>query len=474
MSFTLDRAIAQASCWTVREQYTRKFLITVRLGLTKIIKTAVLSMFGVSLCGQTPFTNEGYGGPSVLSRGGNQPGYRGSSPVAFRWWAGVGGTYETGLLPVNTQPTGGLFDNGIAGGTAEFGLYGARAWKRSVLGVDYRGDVRKYGRSSYDASDHVLSLGYTMQPNRRWNFGFFETAGTSTRAFGGFTAPTFYNPNLIGVPTSDLFDNRVYYIQTSGQVHYQKSLRTIFGASADGFAVHRQSRSLVGLTGYRVTGRVERALSQRTQIGAIYQFMHFEFPRAFGASDIHGVAAQLRRQFTRTFLFTVSAGVHRLETLGARQVTLSPEVAAILGRPTPVAAIYRINYWPQYGVTLEHRRLNHGATLNYQRGVSPGNGAYLTSGQETINAGYSYTGVRKWAFGLNAGTSRFNSLYQTAGRFSQYQGGGGASYNLRTNLSVSMQADARKFSTDALAGRSGLSVRITLAYSPGDLPLSLW
>lgn len=423
---------------------------------------------------QGAFTGGGYGGPSVLSRGGNRAGYRGDNPVDFRYFVGVGATYDTGLLATFSESNT-LVSNNLYGGTLEFGAYGAKVGRRSVLGLDYRGDYRRYNRRGfYDGSDHALSLGYSFEPSRRLNLSFQQTAGTSSRAFGGFTSPAFFNPELIGVPDSEMFDSRIYYLQSSAQLGYRLSGRTLIGIGGDGFAVRRESKSLVGLNGYRASARIERTVTRRASLGLVYDFTHFEYPRAFGASDIHGLAGQYRYRLSATTSFLLQGGVFRLETLGAQPVALSPEVAAILGRGQSIEAIYRINYWPQITASVEYRKRNHGMTLSYSRGVAPGNGVYLTSGQETGAFGYSYSGLRRWSLAGNAGYSRFNSLYQTVGRYTAFSGGGALSRNLGRNLQFAAQADVRQFQSGALDSRSGVSVRVTLMYSPGSGPLSLW
>src|SRR3712207_3862364 len=74
---------------------------------------------------------QGYGGPSMLSRGGNTPGRRGRTPVDFTFYAALRGTVDTGLTPVALDPETGDVqeDNPLYGVQAELGLYGSHAWK---------------------------------------------------------------------------------------------------------------------------------------------------------------------------------------------------------------------------------------------------------------------------------------------------------------------------------------------------------
>ncbi|MEO8130678.1 MAG: hypothetical protein ABI822_26500, partial [Bryobacteraceae bacterium] len=231
---------------------------------------------------------EGGGGPSSLSRGGAKPGQAGGKPVGFNFYAGLSGNYSNGSIPIDTG-NGSLDKQVLYGGSVSGGLTGTHAWRNSSIGVDYRGDYRRYSRHSYaDGSEQAIDLQYTLQTSRRLLFNFTLAGGTTTNANGGFIAPTAtLDPNLIGIPTSNIFDNRLYYAQTTVGVTYRQNARLSVSLSGDGFTVHRTSKSLVGVNGYRATAQVNYRWSRRDQIGIGYNFTHFSFPRAFGASDLH-------------------------------------------------------------------------------------------------------------------------------------------------------------------------------------------
>src|SRR3954449_7515851 len=79
-----------------------------------------------------------YGGPSILSRGGNQPGRRGRTPVSFTGYLGTGYRYDSGLIaPVLNETTGHLDSASDQGFQVEGGLYGGHDFHRSSFGIDY-------------------------------------------------------------------------------------------------------------------------------------------------------------------------------------------------------------------------------------------------------------------------------------------------------------------------------------------------
>jgi hypothetical protein len=436
-------------------------------------RTALLAvLFAASCLAQF----DGGGGPSILSRGGARPGQSGGKPITFNFYAGIGASYSTGSLPIDVGD-GNIQSVDLVGGSVNAGLTGSHVWKRSALGLDYRGNYRRYNRRSLayaDGSEQAIDLQYNNQITRRVMLNITVVGGTSNIANGGFVTPTtILDPSLIGVPTNNIFDSRLYYVQTSVGVVYRKNSRLSFSFTGDGFTVKRAAKGLVGVQGYRAGAQAIYQMSRRDQVAIGYNFTHFEYPRAFGASDLHGVNLSYSRRLAPGLQFNAGAGLYRVETLGAEQITLRPEIAEILGQSTGYQAVYRINYVPQYtaGITYGRGRstFNAGATA----GVTPGNGVYLTSRAESIGGGYSYSGFRKVSFSLNATASQYSSVFQTLEKFRAYNAGFTVGYTLTRHLSASFQVDARSFNVGG-RNRFGEFVSIGLFWSPTEIPIPSW
>ena len=417
---------------------------------------------------------DGGAGPSILSRGGGKPGQAGGRPVSFNFYAGISGSYNNGTIPIDTG-NGSADQQVLYGGSLNGGLTGSHSWKSSSIGVDYRGDYRRYNKNSYaNGSEQAIDLQYTLQATRRITFHTTVVGGSSSNANGGFITPTaILDPSLIGIPTNNIFDNRIYYVQTSLGMTYRQSSRLSLTLSGDGFTIHRAAKALVGVNGYKANAQVTYRLSRRDQIGVNYSFTHFSYPRAFGASDLHGVNASYGRQLRRGLDITISGGIFRIETLGATQVELSPEIAAILGQSTGYQAIYRVNYVPQYSATLVYARGHSNFTGSAGAGVTPGNGVYLTSKSTNAGMGYSYFGIRKVTLSLSAGATQFSSVFQTLGNYRSYFGGSSASYRMSRHLSTAVQTDLRTFSINGV-NRPGYSVSLGIYWSPMEIPIPSW
>jgi len=398
-------------------------------------------------------------------------------PVDFTIYAAVRANYETGLTAPTVTEGGGLPSQNYSGIQAEIGAYGGKSWRKFNMGLDYRGDYRRSNQNqnqSYNGTNQALSLDLNFLPTNRTSFFVRETGGTTNRAFGAFSAPAFADQRTLGVPLNEVYDSRVYFSQTSGGMSYRKSARTTYSILGEGFVVKRSSPALIGTQGYRAAADYDYRLTSRDSIGVTYNYIHFEYPRIYGSSDVHGFTGRYMRQGNRNCNFQFVGGYYRVETVGTQEVQLSPEVAIILGRKTGVEAFRRVAYQPQVDVSTNYTGEHSHFTVGYLTGVTPGNGVYITSRQEVVRTGYSYSGLRHLSLGLSAGYTRFNSLGLVLGDFSTLQGGGGMSYKLAQYLDFSLQVDRRKFTSPTVNGRSGTSFVGGLTFSPARFPMSIW
>lgn len=439
-------------------------------------RTAIILGVLTVVCADSGFA-QGYGGPSMLSRGGNRPGQRGRAPVDIEVYGALRGVMETGLTPVRVEDDGTFSSDTLYSAQVEIGAYGTHSWKKAIVGLDYRGDYRKSTRSlfkNYDGTNQALALDIEYRATRRTQLMFRETAGTSNRAFGGFAAPATSDLNSLGLANNEVFDTRVYFTQTSLTVAHQTSARTTWVGSGDTFTVKRPDNALVSLTGYRATGSWNYRINRRDSLGVLYTYMRFDFRRVFGGSDMHGVALQAQRRLTRNIQLDLTAGGFLVDTFGTQRVQLSPEVAAILGRSSGVEAFNRRLYIPQIQASARYTLERSTFSLGYMAGANPGNGVYLTSRQDAISAGYSFTGIKKLSLGLSTNYSRLKSVGVDIGNLTSYRGGGGVNYSLSRLLNLSSQFDWRTYSSPGLRGREGYSVTLGITVSPAPLPLSIW
>jgi hypothetical protein len=420
----------------------------------------------------------GYLGPGVLSSGATGIGNRSGQTMDLRFFAGVNGSYDSSVQPLAIDSKGNLVTvSGLYGVDATLGAYGTHSWRHVQLGLDYHGSFRHYsGESGYDGIDQTLSLGYTWQKSRRLTFNGQAIVGTFSNGNNALgISPAYSDTNLVAGPTTLLFDSRSTFLQGGMGMTIYQSPRTSYTFSGQGYEVWRQSSLLVGVEGYNARGTIEHRLSKYTSIGATYQRSHFDFPRAFGQADIDSAQGILGTRFGKNWTFTARAGIFRAEVSGLEEVQLNPVIAALLGQTTSIQVFHRINTFPSLDANLSRKFKTSSLSFYYGRTVSPGNGVYLTSRNESAGATYSYTGIRKASMSVSGGYSRLDSLGQGIQPYRTWNGGAGFSYSLPWALYFVSRYDYRYQQIESFSYKhTGYRALIGLSFSPGKVPLSLW
>jgi hypothetical protein len=416
-----------------------------------------------------------YGGPSVLSRGLSPSVLKPSANIRFRPYIGVNGICDSGITAVSLSSTGQLGNATECGIEGTVGIYGYNQWRHTELGLRYDADYRHYPHNTfYNGTEQRLSLALSHRLSRRSRLTLREAAGLYPRNFGLLDASGFLDPNGLPIPISELFDNRVISLSTALDYVYMKSARLSFSFGGQGYLVRRRSSALYGMTGYAATADMSYRRSRYSSIGAAYQFNHYEYSKAFGASDVHLASVLYSARLTRTWELGLSIGAARVESLFVQRVELDPIVAIITGQTFGAAAAYRVNYAPAFGASLAKSFRQASLRFSYNRGVSPGNGVYLTSQQESANAGVNYTGVRYWSFGVSAGYNRLKGLVQTLGLYTGYQAGASVSREIGKGVQAGLRFDERRYDT-GISGfkRNSWRASLGLTWSPGEVPFSL-
>ncbi|MEO8660745.1 MAG: hypothetical protein ABI693_19905, partial [Bryobacteraceae bacterium] len=287
------------------------------------ISIAVVCVFAAAaaLNAQEPAeTGIGYAGPSILSRGVEQAGRRGSETVRFRFFGQVNSLYDTGLLPVASTAEGGAVSDALLGVEAQLGAYGYHRWRHSSLGFDYRGTYRNYGQNTYyNGSDHTLGLGYATQVSRRVTLTLQPKLGTYSRSFASFglySGLLSADPVSPGTPTNDIYDDRTYFAEGSAQLVFQQNARLSYSISGEGYSVQRQNKSLASMTGYTTTADVAYRLNRTQSLFAAYYYLHYGFGRAFGGTDGNMLMVGHAMKIGRTMELSASIGAMALESKG--------------------------------------------------------------------------------------------------------------------------------------------------------------
>lgn len=412
-----------------------------------------------------------YQGPGILSAGVGNLGNRSGQQVDLRFWGGVTGVYSTNLQPLTTDAQGNLIRApNLFGMSANFGAYGGHHWEHAQLGLSYTGNYIYYPQNrSYDGTNQSLTLGLTVQYSSRIVFDFRVSGAVLSNATGAVADAAATNGNFNG---TQLFDSRASYANVNASMTFIQSPRTsyTFGGGANGYYYQDQ---LASSSGYNLMASANHRVSATTSLGASYTF---STQTATGYSaQFHTVAGQYAATLGRLWTVSVSAG------LSASQISQSfalllPVIGAdgtLTLQSFPAQSAMR-NFYPTGNASLSRQFPRASANVSYNRSVGAGNGLFMSGLSESALAGISYTGARKWNFGIDGRYTSMTSFGQPPGKTTWYGGGTGVTYEIARFTHLTARFDVGHYDLGAGYLRTAEQVSFGLFFSPGSIPLSLW
>jgi hypothetical protein len=191
---------------------------------------------------------------------------------------------------------------------------------------------------------------------------------------------------------------------------------------------------------------------------------------------MHTVSGVFSTRLSRWLEFSGDAGMARAETKFIQNVPIDPAIAALIGTPEGTKVLDRIDHFVTGTGRLSRTFPKGVAYVSGGRGITPGNGLFLTSIMTTALAGYNYTGLRRWSFGISGGYQRAESIGNVDGTYGGSSGTMSASRQIVRTVHAVMSFGARKYTSAnfALYNRVIYDVRVGIGYSPGDVPLRIW
>ena len=416
-------------------------------------------------------------GPSILSRDTSLVSQPPGRVIDFRYYAEITGIYDTGLVPLTTNAQGNLVNAGAASGVETgFGIQGTRRWKRNRLSLEYKGAYRKYSTNAVvEGLDEFLNLRYSHEISRRLTLDLKETVGSVSLSNGAFSYLPLTSTDLFALPANELFDIRTRFAQSRVDLTWRKSERLSFSVGGEGFVVRRSSFLLAGLDGYDAHAMVAYRLTRHQTVSADYDHTYFDFERTFGNARLQSASLGYSVALNRRWEMSLRGGGVRINALGIMQVPISPAIAAILGVNYANVTFNATTYAPLEQASLTRNFERASLTFSYLAGATPGNGLYLTSRQATGSTAYTYTGYRRWTFGVHGGYGELSAIGQNLGAYSNVEGGAGATYRVGRETHIQLRYDYRHYTIhDSIYQKDSSRVSLGLAFSPGETPLRIW
>ncbi|OYW12646.1 MAG: hypothetical protein B7X34_01700, partial [Acidobacteriia bacterium 12-62-4] len=346
-------------------------------------------------------------------------------------------------------------------------------FRRSVLGVSYNAGYNYFGSATgFNGTNQALSLAYGRRLTRRLEMNWTNTASVTNRILGNPLNQPGIGVDIVSVPVNELFDTRIYFLQSQMTAGYNLNSRWQIQFGGSGGVTRRQARSLADANMYGGSASVTYRWSRNTTIGGGYNYTAFNFGRSFGESGIHALSLNFARRIGQAWQVSASVSGQGIHTIGVRRVALDPVIAALLGSGSGVEAFDSRVRIGGYGLSLARSFRRSNFEVRADRSIVPGNGLLLTSVINSQSASVTYNVARKWNLVMGANRSTMGEV--AGGTFGAFKSWGtqiGVGRNLTDEITVNGTLEYRSFTlSDSPLDRTGTRYLVGISYTPRSLP----
>jgi hypothetical protein len=211
--------------------------------------------------------------------------------------------------------------------------------------------------------------------------------------------------------------------------------------------------ALLGMTGQQARGDMNYRLTRKLTVGTYYSFSHYVFPQNWGASHFSTFGGIYSYAFSRTMQVRLRAGASVIHTRSLTEVAFPAVLAALLGQSGGLIDISSTTVTSDISAQLI-KDFRRGKTFNvaFAHGVSPGNGYYQTSEQQSISAGFGMPIFRRYLVQATIGRDTLTAVAQTLGMYQSDFGTITVTRRMGEGLSTNFSATLRHFDLSQFAG----------------------
>jgi hypothetical protein len=395
-----------------------------------------------------------YTGPAVLSRSYSVS--RPLIPQQLKWAENVGVSliYDTGVSRV-INANGSLSNASLIGTLFTWGLSGRHYFRHDQIGVNYTGSYSQYaGGTAFTGSNNTVTVDYSHVLSRRLTLNVTGIGSILSQNYvldNGTIGPetTVANINLSSSPNIQITDYGTKQFSTQIDVTFQQSARMSFDGGVSYFAVVRDAPGLLGMTGEQGRGDMNYRLTRKMTVGAYYSYSYYIFPHGFGTTGTNTVGGIFSYAFSNTTQVRFRGGISDVDSREFQPVTIAPAIAALLGQSSGLidayAKVLTSDISAQFVKDFRHGKT---ASLAYAHGVSPGNGVYQTSAQQSVSGNFVMPLYRVYSIQASFGRDSLTAIgvsQATLGNYSSEYGRVTVSRAFRRGLALKFSAEFRHY-----------------------------
>ena len=420
--------------------------------------------------------SQGYTGPAVLSRAYtvNRPMI--AQDVKWSESFGLGFSLVASATTAALNSSGALASSGTFYGlsfTAGFG--GRKVLHKDQFGIRVSTQYQENfpNGQNYNGPNINISADYSHVISRHLSLNIAGTTAITSQNYSLQNPQvnpdiSMANVNLASSPNIQVFDSSTKQINLQTSLTWQLNARLSFNFGGGYFAVIRDNPNLLGTGGEQAQGDVNYRWSKKTTVGVYYSYSYYQFQHGAGTSDTDTIGLIYSYAFSRTMQLRVRGGGSRVESLGLTPIPLNPIIAALLGETGVIIDLYQKSYTSDISAQLV-KDFSGGrtASISFVNGVSPGNGLYQTSKQQSLSAGFGAKVRRIYQVQVSLSHDTLGSLSQTIGGYTGESGQISISRAFRGGFSSSVQASFRHVTiAGAVAVPTTYGVSSGISWSP--------
>ncbi len=417
---------------------------------------------------------EEYSGPAVLSRS-----YSVNRPLILQnqsWTEllGVAGVYDTGVIRVS-NPDGSPGNSQLGGVEVKWSLTGTHYFRHDALAASYSGNYTQYsGPGGFSGANNSGTLDYTHVISRHVSLNLAESGEILSQNYI-LANPYLGSASVAGInisssPSIQITDSGLKQFTSQADITWQKTARLSFDFGGAWFGISRDDPALLGMTGQQARADIAYRLTRKTTVGAYYSFSNYLYEHGVGNSDFSTVGLIYSHAFSRSLQVRLRGGVSNVHTLGQETVQIAAPIAALLGQSTGIIDSRATTLTSDISSQLI-KDFRHGATASiaFAHAVSPGNGIFQTSEQQSLGAGFTMPFNRRYALRLGFGRDMLVAINQSLGNYDSDYGRIAITRTFNQGVAWDFSAEFRHFDlADPSAVRNQLRLVSGFTWGPGE------
>jgi hypothetical protein len=358
-----------------------------------------------------------YTGPAVLSRSYSVS--RPLIPQQLKWTESVGinFSYNSGAIET-VNANGSLSSAALLGTMVNWAISGRHYFRRDQIAVNYAGSYSQYGAgpSAFNGLNNSIAVDYSHVLSRRVRLNVTGLGSMLSQNYvldNATLSPetSVANINLASSPNIQITDAGTKQFSTQIDLTFQQSSRLSFDGGVSYFAVVRDAPGLLGMTGEQGRGDMNYRLTRQMTVGAYYSYSYYIFPQGFGTTDTNTVGAIFSYAFTSTMQLRLRGGISYVNSREFQPAIIAPYIAALLGQTSGLIDAYtKVATSDISAQFVKDFRRGKTFTVAYAHGISPGNGIYQTSEQQSMSANFGMRFFRTYQLGASVGRDTLTAV----------------------------------------------------------------